>query len=153
MEILQMVDRMLKLANLNEISTTLILKVLKCLKGLKFGSSLMCRLPIMSCTLEIYLQSFPCSISCCFLSVQLKSVWNRKGCTLSGSGLPLPSAVTLPCRNRFVSWSEPTGFCYDPLHTEIMKCVFVTLLLIHGTDRGVLRPSPSMMHHFSTNRC
>lgn len=78
MEILQMVDRMLKLANLNEISTTLILKVLKCLKGLKFGSSLMCRLPIMPCTLEIYLQSFPCSISCCFLSVQLKSALEQK---------------------------------------------------------------------------
>lgn len=32
-----------------------------------------------------------------------------------------------------------------------MKRVFVTLLLIRGTDSGVLHPSPSMMHPFSTN--
>lgn len=33
-----------------------------------------------------------------------------------------------------------------------MKCVFVALLLIRGTDSGVLHPSPSMMHLFSTNK-
>lgn len=81
----------------------------------------------------------------------LNQLWSRKGCTVPGSGLFLPPAVTLPCRDRFVSRFEPTGFCYDPLHAAIMKRVFVALLLIPGTDRGVLHPSPSLMHHFSTN--
>lgn len=103
----------------------------------------------------VFLQFFPRSISSCFLSAHFKSALEQKRLhpfwiwAVSSFSCHFP---TLRHRNRVVVvWFEVISFCCDLLLTDIMKCGFVTLLLICSADSAVLNPRPVCDASFYAN--